>query len=68
MNKKNHKVNFDFNIGQLNRSPCLGCIKYKMPGCMKGCETIKEIQRLLAGTVTLSRDYTGEEFKIYLGR
>jgi hypothetical protein len=48
---------FDFDIGYLIQSPCKTCTdRTAFPSCMGGCLTLHEIQTLLAGGISCTRD------------
>ncbi|MCP4670805.1 MAG: hypothetical protein GY857_05815 [Desulfobacula sp.] len=45
----NNRDRFDFEIGYLTRSPCLGCEnKSQLPKCHKECPILDQIQTTLA--------------------
>ncbi|BCS96464.1 hypothetical protein DSLASN_20960 [Desulfoluna limicola] len=40
---------FDFEVGQLVKSPCITCeMKKRFPACSDGCETLDRIRGILA--------------------
>lgn len=47
---------FDFEVGYLVKSPCKGCpLRAEFPHCMDRCETLAQIQGVLAESVSLTR-------------
>jgi hypothetical protein len=43
---------FDFDIGYLVKSPCRDCVsREELPNCVKGCETLDQIQTILADSI-----------------
>lgn len=52
-----YKYKFDFEIGNLVKSPCRGCEKREeFPHCIETCEIIDRIQSLLAETRSCTRN------------
>ena len=50
---------FDFEIGHLVKSPCHGCDRRgEFPGCARKCGTLRNIQVILAETVTCTRHHS----------
>ncbi|VFQ47478.1 hypothetical protein MSL71_51780 [Desulfoluna butyratoxydans] len=46
---------FDFEVGQLVKSPCITCkTKNRFPACADGCETLDRIRGILAKGVSSS--------------
>jgi hypothetical protein len=59
------RIAFDFDVGDIDRSPCRDCFKHRdFPGCMDDCPTLDRFQRTLADTVSSARDSSGEDYKI----
>jgi hypothetical protein len=58
MKPMTQKINyqFDFEIGTLEKSPCLEC-RYRplFPRCMQACRLLDEIHAVLAGAVSCTR-------------
>ena len=49
-------LEFDFEIGDVKRSPCRDCPeRFRFPGCMTDCAALDHFQRVLARTVSCSR-------------
>ena len=49
----------DIEIGHLVKSPCHGCeIRDEFPGCARKCSTLRDIQLILAETVSCTRHYS----------
>ena len=47
---------FDFEVGNLVKSPCKECERRKeFPGCIDECDLLDQIQTTLAGTRSVSR-------------
>ena len=49
----------DFEIGHLVKSPCHGCDRRdEFPGCARTCSTLRNLQVILAETVSCTRHYS----------
>jgi len=56
--KKVLKYRFDFEIGYLIKSPCRECRSgRRLPGCAKDCVLLKEIQTILAESISCTRRF-----------
>ncbi|MBI9087334.1 MAG: hypothetical protein JEZ11_27315 [Desulfobacterales bacterium] len=65
-NADNRRMAFDFELGDVKRSPCRGCYKRgRFPGCMDGCAALDHFQRVLARTVSCSRDSGLDAHAVY---
>ncbi|OQX22697.1 MAG: hypothetical protein BWK80_29790 [Desulfobacteraceae bacterium IS3] len=50
------KYRFDFEVGNLIKSPCKHCIlRNDFPHCIKGCDILDKIQTVLAEARSCSR-------------
>ena len=57
---------FDIDIGYITKSPCRECaIKSSLPECSGRCEILTQIQELLVGGISCSKNFSEcEEYSI----
>ncbi|MBW2604451.1 MAG: hypothetical protein JRE28_09085 [Deltaproteobacteria bacterium] len=67
MEKQSIRENrFDIDIGYITKSPCRECpIKSSLPECSSCCERLTQLQELLAGSISCSKNFSEcEEYSI----
>ena len=65
MNRSDHRLAFDFEVGDVTRSPCRDCLHHaNFPECMETCETLDRFQRILAGMVSCARANAPDHYTI----
>lgn len=65
MARSDPPVNFDFEVGDVTRSPCRGCPEYcRFPECMETCEALDRFQRVLANMVSCGRLDAPEHYTV----
>jgi len=53
---------FDIDSSYIKMSPCRNCIeKERLSECTNTCETINKIQKLLAGSISRSNNFSEKE-------
>jgi hypothetical protein len=65
MKREASQIAFDFEVGDVTRSPCRSCSRRRdFPGCMETCQTLDRFQRVLAKMVSCVRDSCPESYSI----
>ena len=65
MSSYDSRVAFDFDVGDVTRSPCRDCPMHRdFPGCMDTCQTLDRFQRVLASMVSCVRDSSPDFYTI----
>jgi len=65
MKVANKAIAFDFEVGDITRSPCRDCpIRNDFPTCMDTCKTLDRFQRVLADIVSCVRESNPEYYPI----
>ncbi len=58
-------IRFDFDIGDISKSPCRNCSnRINFPSCMDSCKTLDRFQRILADTVSCVREGSPEYYRV----
>jgi hypothetical protein len=51
--------NLDIDIGYIKKSPCRECPnRSRLPECAENCNTISQLQKLLAGSISCSNTFS----------
>ncbi len=59
------KVAFDFEVGDVTRSPCRGCPRHcDFPRCMETCKALDRFQRVLATMVSCAKENGSETYTV----
>jgi hypothetical protein len=65
MKAVDRRIAFDFDVGNITRSPCRDCPRhYRFPACMEKCRTLDRFQRVLADMVSCARQSDPESYPI----
>jgi hypothetical protein len=57
-----NKNKFDFETSYIAKSPCRNCAsESNLPGCSNNCQTLSQLQALLAGSVSRPSKFSEDE-------